>query len=300
MTARCALLSILLSVTGCAEGDPISSGGAGEGAGGPSGGNAPISCESPEVACDQVCADLDTDASNCGECGRSCVVPNAAPSCAGGECGLASCSAGFADCDDNPENGCELAIDCVEGQACTTSCASMGAQSCADPCAPICNLPVEICNAIDDDCDTVCDQGAIAGCRVGVHRAYNGANGHYFTTDLAAATAWGLEAANFYYLYAAPAADLRPFFMCPKGGTSAVFYSDSNDCEMTAAPLSTVGFIAPQPPSGPATCGAIPLYRIHLPANNWHFFTTSLPERDAAIAAGWVDQGLAGYVWQSP
>ena len=43
---------------------------------------------------------LSTDPNNCGACGDVCpALPNAAPACAGGACGIASCDAGFADCD---------------------------------------------------------------------------------------------------------------------------------------------------------------------------------------------------------
>jgi hypothetical protein len=229
------------------------------------------------------------------------VITNGIAGCVAGECTVTGCENGFADCDADPLTGCEVADACQEGGACATTCGSMGSLSCADACMPVCSLPQESCNALDDDCDGACDQGGIAGCRVPVHRAYNGTNGHLFTTDLNEAMAWGLEAANFYYLYVGAAADLRPFFRCPKGGTGNYFYSESNDCEGTAAPLLTVGFIAPAPVApDPPTCGAIPLYRIYLAGNGWHFYTTSLAERDAAIANGWADQGIAGYVWTAP
>ncbi len=294
-----ALSALALGLSGCADGDPIGTGGPGGAAASSSSSGAPPDCTG-KTACDATCADLQTDPLNCGSCGRTCVVANGVSSCVAGECAVASCESGFADCDDDPLNGCELSVACQEGGACTTTCGSMGGLSCADACAPVCGALAESCNAVDDDCDGACDQGAIAGCRVPVHRAYNGANGHLFTTDLAEAQAWGLEAQNFYYLYAGAAADLRPFFRCAKGGTGNFFYTESNDCELTGAPLATVGFIAPQPMMGEPTCGAMPLYRIYLPGNNWHFYTTSLAERDAAIGNGWQDQGLAGHVWAAP
>ncbi len=251
--------------------------------------------------CDGSCADTETDVLNCGACGRTCVVPHGASRCSAGACAVGECEAGFADCDGDPETGCELAIDCEEGGACMTACGSAGGLACGDACAPVCVAPAESCDALDDDCNGQCDEGALAGCRVAVHRAYNGTSGHLFTTDLAEAMAWGLEAANFFYLYSDAAADLRPFFRCAKAGSGNYLYSESNDCELTGAPLLTVGFIAPIPAMGePPTCGAIPLYRIQNAGNKWHFYTLSLAERDAALGAGWVDQGVAGYVWTAP
>ena len=274
-------------------------GGAGAGAGATS--TTSVTSCTEGTACDGSCVDLQTDPQNCGDCGRTCVLPNGAAACSAGECALGGCDLGFADCDADIENGCELAVACEEGGACATACGSTGGLVCADACAPVCAVPAEACNAEDDDCDGACDQGAIAGCRVAVHRAYNGTNGHLFTTNLAEAQAWGLEFQAFFYLYGDAAADLRPFFRCGKNGTGNFFYSESNDCELTGAPILTVGFIAPSPAEGQSsTCGSIPLYRISLLANNWHFFTTSLAERDAAITNGWQNEGVSGYVWAGP
>jgi hypothetical protein len=253
--------------------------------------------------CDGTCVDLQTDPDNCGMCGRTCVLPNGVAACSGGDCALESCELGFANCDATVDNGCELAVDCTEGGACMTQCGSTGLLECRDPCTPSCGLPAESCNAIDDDCDGACDQGAIAGCRIAVHRAYNGTNGHLFTANLSDAMSWGLEAQNYFYLYAAAAADLRPFFRCPKSGTGNYLNTDSTDCEGTMmAPLATIGFIAPEPMmmGTPPTCGATPLYRLWHSGNNWHFYTTSAAERDAAVAAGWASQSIAGYVWLAP
>jgi hypothetical protein len=246
------------------------------------------------TACDADCVDLLTDPRNCGGCGITCVPPNGTAACVAGSCALAECEQGFADCDGDVETGCELPIDCPEGGSCVTECGSTGGLLCSDPCTPTCAAPPEACNAQDDDCNAVCDEGAIPGCRVAVHRAYNGTNGHLFTTDLAEAEAWGLESASFFYLYVDATADLRPLFRCPKAGTGNYLLTSSTDY----AALLTTGFIAPEPvaPALPS-CGSVPLYRLHYPPNNWHFYTLSAPERDSAIAGGWVDQGLAGYVW---
>jgi hypothetical protein len=53
-----------------------------------------------------------SDVNNCGACGRMCAaVNNAAPVCINGTCGVGACNAGFADCDANPANGCEAALN---------------------------------------------------------------------------------------------------------------------------------------------------------------------------------------------
>jgi sugar lactone lactonase YvrE len=50
---------------------------------------------------------LDTP-QNCGACGASCSAPNGTPACDQGVCGIASCDAGFADCDCTVADGCEV------------------------------------------------------------------------------------------------------------------------------------------------------------------------------------------------
>jgi hypothetical protein len=105
-------------------------------------------------ACNFVCgagfADCDLSASNgceaalastvahCGACGNRCVAPNGTPSCAGGRCGLAACNTGFADCDANPTNGCEIDLRsnpshcgacgrvCAGGGTCTNGTCGFG------------------------------------------------------------------------------------------------------------------------------------------------------------------------------
>jgi hypothetical protein len=49
-----------------------------------------------------------TDPNNCGLCGQLCNLAHATSSCSGGACIIASCNAGFANCDGNPANGCEV------------------------------------------------------------------------------------------------------------------------------------------------------------------------------------------------
>jgi hypothetical protein len=259
----------------------------------------PPECIAPEVACGQVCADVDSDPTNCGQCGISCVIDNASATCTAGACAMAACDAGYADCDGAIATGCEHVIDCDAGAACSTSCGSTGVVGCSDPCAATCAAPAEVCNYLDDDCDTMCDaspgSGPIPGCRVGVHRA-NGGIGHFYTTNAGEVAAAGLtmESENFFFVYPEPHDGLIPLFRCIKPNTGGRrFLTSSIDCEATGAPELTLGFISPD-----ADCASIPLYRVWAAASNDHFYTTSLAERDNAIAMfGYVDQGTPGSVF---
>src|SRR5690606_36933852 len=53
---------------------------------------------------------LATDPMNCGACALACAMPNAVPGCVDGACTIATCIAGFADCDSDASNGCELDV----------------------------------------------------------------------------------------------------------------------------------------------------------------------------------------------
>jgi hypothetical protein len=295
---RIRVLGIGVLGIGCAQGEPIVTGAGGDAGGPASSGGAGAAggaaCEAGESRCDDACVDLDTDLAHCGACDAPCAPSGAEGACVRGACTLGACLDGFADCDTDVANGCESPVSCDEGAACTTSCGSVGAVGCSDPCTPSCAEPAETCNALDDDCDGTCDEGPLPGCRVAVHRAY-GASGHLFTTDLAAATAWGLEFADFFFLATAPNTQVIPLYRCAKAGTANTLLTTSSSCEGIGAPIETVGYVA-----GTASCASIPLYRLSLPGQGWHFYTISAAERDSAVAGGWVSEGVTGYVWTSP
>nr|MBK7069259.1 hypothetical protein [Deltaproteobacteria bacterium] len=82
---------------------------------------------------------------HCGSCGAACTAgANATATCAAGRCSV-RCAAGFADCDDNPANGCEVDTRVTSshcgtcGQACAAGAnatATCAAGRCAATCAP--------------------------------------------------------------------------------------------------------------------------------------------------------------------
>jgi hypothetical protein len=105
--------------------------------------------------CGASCTNLQTDPENCGTCGQSCSFPNTQAKCVAGHCAVATCNAGFADCNANPGDGCEASLSRAETcGSCTVSCsgtsalcANMGGRfQCTSSCAP----------ATPDNCGTVC------------------------------------------------------------------------------------------------------------------------------------------------
>ncbi|TAK29158.1 MAG: hypothetical protein EPO40_12125 [Myxococcaceae bacterium] len=104
-------------------------------------GNAANGCE----------VNLATSVGNCGRCANACALPNATPTCAAGLCAVASCAAGFGNCDGNAANGCETstATTVAHCGACGNACVvANGTPACrAGACA------VASCAAGYGDCD---------------------------------------------------------------------------------------------------------------------------------------------------
>jgi hypothetical protein len=119
-------------------------------------GNCSIACSSGWGNCDgnilNGCEkDVTNDVNNCGGCNNVCPVrPNARPTCAGGACG-SECLLGYANCNGNAVDGCEVDTD-------------NDANNCGS-CATVCRLPrataacsggacvVSACAAGYGDCD---------------------------------------------------------------------------------------------------------------------------------------------------
>jgi hypothetical protein len=112
--------------------------------------------------CNNKCADLNRDATNCGACGNDCTrLPHVVASgiaCIEGQCSYppGACDKGFAHCSPNPESGCETdstaPANCgMCGNACkapTPLCAETGAGSGAYACAATCPSALTECSAM--------------------------------------------------------------------------------------------------------------------------------------------------------
>lgn len=72
--------------------------------------------------------DLTSDVAHCNRCDTTCRALNGTPMCNAGSCAIA-CTAGFADCDDNPSGGCEADLSSIDScgrcaNRCMTMCAA--------------------------------------------------------------------------------------------------------------------------------------------------------------------------------
>lgn len=242
--------------------------------------------------CGGECTDTESNPLHCGGCDRACVVPHAEAACTDGACGVGACETGYADCDGDPNNGCERAASCAGGETCTTSCGTTGTITCSSACDTTCVAPAETCNLADDDCDGACEAG-LPGCRLAVHRS-NGPNGHFYTTSAAEAACCGMhvETHDYFYLSAVAVDGTQPLMRCLTGDGHHLYTTDTG-CEGVRYE-GQIGFILREP-----RCGAAPLYRLRH-ANGDHFYTISDAERDHAVSLGYTLVGRIGWVLTSP
>jgi hypothetical protein len=102
---------------------------------------------------------LATTVEHCGRCGNACVAGvGEDPLCLSGEC-VGMCPSGFDDCDGDPANGCEQALDTDEHcGGCNVACDPLNATgTCSSG-----SCRISMCDAGFDDCDMM----ASTGCEV--------------------------------------------------------------------------------------------------------------------------------------
>lgn len=101
--------------------------------------------------------DLTTSADNCGLCGRACTATNAAPVCSMAICGVGACQAGYANCDTDSTNGCEIdtRTDSAHCGGCNQRCSLPAASSRCEQSTCV----VTGCDAGFGDCDDLDSNG---------------------------------------------------------------------------------------------------------------------------------------------
>jgi hypothetical protein len=119
----------------------------------------PRGCKTGFADCDHNpangCETATTTISNCGECGKSCSLPNGTGDCSTGTCRLSSCNTAFGNCDSNETNGCEKLLrtldDCGAcGQKCTLANGTCVTGVCK---TNVCGSGMADCNS-DGTCET--------------------------------------------------------------------------------------------------------------------------------------------------
>ena len=106
---------------------------------------APEVCNGKDDDCDSEVDNvptLDSDPSNCGECGRVCNLPHADGNCVQGDCLFDQCQAGFVDLNQ------DLSLGLGGSNGCECQRTHGG---------------VEICDGLDNDCNGAIDDGAMPG-----------------------------------------------------------------------------------------------------------------------------------------
>ncbi len=128
-----------------------------------------IVCEDGWKNCNQAiydgCESDLTDGNNCGKCGISCAYPNAQGVCLDPEsatCAMGDCKPGYADCDQDSSNGCEV----------STSMDPTNCGSCGNTCLPADNATVGCllgtCMMVCDEGYKDCDQDPANGCETDI------------------------------------------------------------------------------------------------------------------------------------
>ena len=138
-------------------------------------GNCGIVCNSGYLNCnggltDGCEIDTMTNPQHCGGCGKVCNSANGTPSCSGGACKI-QCNAGFADCNHDASDGCEVNL-----QNDVNNCSA---------CGGVCNLPNANEACVGGVCEVAscvapflnCDSNSATGCEINGNTNVNNCNG---------------------------------------------------------------------------------------------------------------------------
>lgn len=120
-------------------------------------------CPGEELACGGACVDTEANPAHCGDCDISCVgqANSSGGECKEGSCEL-TCDRNFFDCDNDPENGCEL-----DGSEDIDNCGGCGIECLAKPRVTDARCEYGSCIIVSceegwGNCDLVPDNGCEA------------------------------------------------------------------------------------------------------------------------------------------
>jgi hypothetical protein len=125
-----------------------------------------------------------SDSKNCGACQKSCAnLPNAVAGCLNGGCVLASCTVGYADCNGNPNDGCEVktSTDINNCGKCANVCPQGNICVGGGCTCPMCNIPNASAKCVNnmcvfDKCNPGfgdCNNNTADGCEVNLQQDKN-------------------------------------------------------------------------------------------------------------------------------
>lgn len=124
-------------------------------------------CNAGFASCDGVpsngCETPLNTATDCGNCGATCTLPNATASCETDGCKLTACTGGFADCDGMPETGCESNVqtDPKNCGKCGTQCTTGQVCQAGKCVVSSCTAPMADCDTNPGDCETNTDTSVL-------------------------------------------------------------------------------------------------------------------------------------------
>ena len=147
-------------------GTPGGDGGTPAGDGGTPGGVASLSCCEPTKLCGSTCANLQTDANNCGSCGKRCSASEVCSAGACAPCGAQSqCKDQCADLRSDPFNCGACGNACAPSQSCLAgSCGRCDGTLCSNTCVEL-STDNANCGACGNVCaaDQCCNAGSCTG-----------------------------------------------------------------------------------------------------------------------------------------
>jgi hypothetical protein len=96
---------------------------------------------------------LQSDAQHCNACGTPCNLPHAEAACEAGACKVAQCADGYADCDGDAMNGCEVDLQTDPQHCGTCSKACMPSADVKEPACAAGSCTVAQCTQGHTDCN---------------------------------------------------------------------------------------------------------------------------------------------------